>query len=115
MVVHGDDFDWLSQQLNEKLESVQRDSGPTWEVDLRHAELAAAELGLQAARPQTSQGGAKASTPLESNEPEPDGQKAITTCQRDWHNWQQTDPSSHSPARNAAVQLGKQPVLTSHF
>ena len=31
----------------------------TWEADPRHAELAVAELGLQAARPQTRPGGAK--------------------------------------------------------
>ena len=85
MVVHGDDFmvagcgddlDWLSQKLNEKLELVQKarlepgydseaavlnrcvihkDSGLTWEAEPRHAELAVAELGLQAAPPQTSQ------------------------------------------------------------
>ena len=67
-----DDLDWLFQKLNEKLELVQkvrlgpgydsgatvlnrcvtyRDSGLTWEADPRHAELAVAELGLQAARP----------------------------------------------------------------
>ena len=89
MVVHGDDFilagcgedlDWLSQKLNENLELKQRtrlgsgydseetvlhrcvmysDTGLTWETDPRHAELAVAELGFQAARPQTSPGGAK--------------------------------------------------------
>ena len=87
MVVHGDDFivagdgddlDWLFQKLNEKLELVQKaglgpgydseatvlnrcvtysDSGLAWEADPRHAELAVAELGLQAARTQTSPGG----------------------------------------------------------
>ena len=75
----GDDLDWLSQKLNEKLELVQKarlgpgydceatvlnrcvtysDSGLT--SDTRRAELAVAELGLQAGRPQTSPGGAKA-------------------------------------------------------
>ena len=34
-------------------------AGLTWEADPRHAELAVAELGLQAARPQTRPGGAK--------------------------------------------------------
>ena len=79
MVVHvddfivagcGDDLDWLSQKLNEKLELVQRanrcviynESGLTWEADPRHAKLAVAELGLQSARPQTSPGGAKHTT-----------------------------------------------------
>ena len=106
MVVHGDDFivarcgddlDWLSQKLNEKLELVQKarlgpgydseatvlnrctvynDSGLTWEADPRHAELAVAELGLQSARPQTSPDGAKPSTPLDHEELEPDGEKA---------------------------------------
>ena len=68
----GDDFDWLSQKLNEQLELVQKarlglgydneatvlnrcvtysNSGLTWEAGPRHAELAVAELGLQAARP----------------------------------------------------------------
>ena len=91
MVVHGDDFivagcgddlDWLSQKLNEKLELVQKgrlgpgydseanvlnrcvvynESGLTWEADPRHAELAVAEVGLQSARSQTSPGGAKPS------------------------------------------------------
>ena len=37
------------------------DSGLTWEADPRDAELAVAELGLQAARPHTSSGGAKPS------------------------------------------------------
>ena len=98
MVVHGDEFiiagdgddlDWSSQKLNEKLELVQKarlgpgydseatvlnrcvtyiDSGLTWEADPRHAELAVAELGLQAARPQTSPSGAKPSAPLDHEE-----------------------------------------------
>ena len=106
MTVHGDDFivagcgddlDWLSHKLNEKLELVQKarlgpgydseatelnrcvaynDSGLTWEADPRHAELAVAELGLESARPQTSPGGAKPSRPLDHEELEPDGQKA---------------------------------------
>ena len=49
------------------------DSGLTWEAD---PELAVAELGPQAARPQTSPGGAKPSAPLDHEELEPDGQKA---------------------------------------
>ena len=52
------------------------DSGLTWEADPRHAELAVAELGLQAARPQTSPGGAKPSAPLDQEELESDGQQA---------------------------------------
>ena len=106
MVVHcddfivagdGDDLDWLFQKLNEKLELVQKarlgpgydseatvlnrcvtksDSGLTWEADPRHAELAVAELGLQAARSQTSPGGAKPSAPLDQEELESDGQQA---------------------------------------
>ena len=101
MVLHGDDFifagcgddlDWLSQKLNEKLELVQKarlgpgydsgatvlkrcvtynDSGLTWEAD-----PALAEHGLQSARPQTSPSGAKPSTPLDHEELELDGQKA---------------------------------------
>ena len=107
MVVHGDDFiiagdgddiDWFSQKLIEKLELVQKarlgpgydneatalnrcvtygNSGLTWEADPRHAELAVAELGLQAARPQTSPGGAKPNAPLDHEELEPDGQKSL--------------------------------------
>ena len=97
MVVHGDDLDWLSQKPNEKLELVQRarlglvndseatvrnrcvaynGSGLTWEADPRHAELAVAELRLQATRPQTSPGGATPSAPLDHEELELDGQKA---------------------------------------
>ena len=86
MVVHGDDFivagcgdnlDWLSQKLNEKLECVQRGNcvEALCEGDPRHAELAVAELGLQAAR----QGGAKPSGPLDHEELEPAGQKAYTS------------------------------------
>ena len=52
------------------------DSGLTWEADPRNAELAVAELGFQAARPQTSPGGAKPSAPLDHEELEPHGQKA---------------------------------------
>ena len=91
------DLDWLSLKLNEKLELVQKarlgpdydseatvlnrcviynDSGLAWEAAPRHAKLAVAELGLQAARPQTSPGGAKPSAPLDHEELEPDGQKA---------------------------------------
>ena len=55
---------------------VYNDSGLTWEADPRHAELAVAELGRQAVRPQTSPGGAKPSTPLNHEEVEPDGTKA---------------------------------------
>ena len=86
----------IGYHRNEKLELVQKarlgrgydseatvlnrrvtcsDAGLTWEADPRHAELAVAELGLQAARPQTSPGGAKPSAPLEHEELEPDGQK----------------------------------------
>ena len=93
----GDDLDWLSQKLNEKLELVQKarlgpgydgeatvlnrcvtysDSGLTWEADPRHAELAVAELGPQAARPHTSPGGAKPSAPLDQEELESHGQQA---------------------------------------
>ena len=108
MVVHGDDFivagdgddfDWLSQKLNEKVELVQKarlgpghdseatalnrcvpfsDLGLTWEADSRHAELAVAELGIQAARPQTIRGGAKPSGPLDHEELESDGQKSLS-------------------------------------
>ena len=106
MVVHdddfiiagdGDDLAWLSQQLNENLEMVQKarsgagydneaavlnrcviysDSELTWEAGPRHAELAVAELGRQAARPQTSPGGAKPNAPLDHEELLPDGQNA---------------------------------------
>ena len=106
MVLHGDDFiiagdgddlDWLSQKLDEKLELAQKarlgpgydnearvlnrcvtygDSGLTWEADPRHAELAVAEMGLQEAHPLMSPGGAKPNKPLDHEELEPDGQKA---------------------------------------
>ena len=96
VVADGDDLDWLSRKLNEKLELVQKarsgpgsdsdatvlnrcvtysDSGLTWEADPRHAELAVAEVGQQAARPQTSPSGAKPSAPLDHEELEPDGRK----------------------------------------
>ena len=52
---------------------IHSDSGLTWEADPRHAELAVAGLGLQAARPQSSLGGAKPSTPLDHEELELDG------------------------------------------
>ena len=88
-----DDLDWLPQKRNEKLgvgaESqigtwtseatvlnrcvTYSDSGLTWESDPRHAELAVAELGLQAARPQMSPGGAMPSAPLDHEELKPDG------------------------------------------
>ena len=55
---------------------VYGNSGLTWEADPRHAELAVAEFGLQAARPQTSPGGAKPNAPLDIGEL--DGQRAGT-------------------------------------
>ena len=140
MVVHGDDFiiagpaddfDWLSQKLNEKLVIVQRtrlgpayfseatvfnrcvsysDSGWTWEADARRAELAVAGLGLQSARPRTGPGGAKLNAPLDHEELEPDRQKAYQRCQQDWRTWHLTDPTLHSIAKNAAAQSGKRRV-----
>ena len=122
----GDDLDWLSQKLNEKLELVQKarlgpgyaseatvlnhcvtysDSGLAWEAEPGHTELAVAELGLQAARPQTSPGGAKPSAPLDHEELEPDGQKA--------HHSVSARLALHSLARSAVVQSGKQHGLTS--
>ena len=52
------------------------DSGLTWEADPRHAELAVAEHGLQAARPQMSASVAKPNAPLDHEELESDQQKA---------------------------------------
>ena len=93
----GDDLDPFSQKQKEKLELVQKarlgpgydreatvrdhcvtydDSWLTWEADPRHAELAVVELGLQAARPQTSPGGAKLNAPLDHEELIPYWQKA---------------------------------------
>ena len=121
MVVHGDDFivagcgddlDWLPQKMNENLELAQKtrlgrgheseatvlsrcvtcsDSGLAWEADPRHADLPVAELGLQAARPQTSPSGAKPSAPLNHEELEPDGQKAYHSVSASRHIWHQTD------------------------
>ena len=143
MVVHGGDFviagsgdalDWLSHNLNEKLELVQMarmgpghdreatvlnrcvsysDSGMTWEADPRHAELAVAELGLQAARPQTSPGCAKPNAPLDDEELELDGQKAFHSVSARL-SWQQIDLTWHSRARGAVGQSGKQRVQISH-
>ena len=91
----GEALDWPSQNLNEKLELLQKarlgpghdseatvlnrcvtysGSGLTWEADPRRAELA--ELGPQAGRPQWSAGGAKPNAALDHEELEPDGQKA---------------------------------------
>ena len=44
----------------------------TWEADPQHAELAVAQFGIQAPRPQTT-GGAKPNAPLDHEELEPDG------------------------------------------
>ena len=142
MVVHGDDFivagcgadlDWLSQKHNEKFELVQKarlgpghdseatvlnrcvtynDSGLTWEADPRQAELAVAELGLQKSR--RTQAAPSRMHHLTTKNWSLTDRKPTTACQQDWHMWHQTDPASHSRARNAAAQSGKQPVLTSH-
>ena len=48
------------------------DSGFTWEADPRHTELAVAEIGLQAARPQMSASVAKPNAPLNHEEMESD-------------------------------------------
>ena len=125
----GDDLDWLIQKLNEKLELVQKarlgeatvlnrcvghsESGLTREADPRHAELAVAELGLQATRPQTSPGGAKPSAPQDQEELESDGQQAFHSVSARLHIWHRTDLTLHSLARSAVVQSGKQHVLTS--
>ena len=88
-------------------------SGLTWGADPRHAALAVAEVGLKAARPQT-----KASSRLHhltTRNWSLTGRKPTTACQRDWLIWHQTDLTSHSLARNAAAQSGKQHVLTSHI
>ena len=82
----GEDLDWLSQKLSEKLELAQKarlghgyvseatvlnrcvtynDSGLTWEADPRHTELAEAELGLQLARLHMRPSGAKPNTHLD--------------------------------------------------
>ena len=139
-VVHGDDFivagdgddlDWPSQKLNGKLELVQKarlapgyeseatllnrcvtysDSGPTWEADPRHAELAVAELGLQSARPPQA-----VPSPVHhwtTRNWNPVGNKRVTACQQDRHVWQQTDLTSHSLERSAVVQLERQPLLS---
>ena len=132
----GDDLDWLSQKLNEKLELVQKvrlgpgydseatvlnscvlynDSGLTWEVDPRHAELAVAELGLQAARRHRRAWAVPSRVlQLTTRNWSLTVRKPTTACQRDWHILQQTDPTAHPLARNAAVHLGQQPVVTSH-
>ena len=94
--------DWLSEKLKEDLKLVQKarlgpgydneavvlnlcvtcsDARLTWEADPRHAELAVAELDLQAARPQTSPG-SKVTAPPDHEELEPDGQKPTTTSHR---------------------------------
>ena len=52
------------------------DAGLTREADLRHAQLAVTELGLQTARPQTSPGAAKPDAPMDQEELESDGQDA---------------------------------------
>ena len=101
IVGSGDDLDWLSQKLNGKVQKAQlgpghdreatvlnrcvtySDSGLTWEADPRDAELAVAELGLQAPRPQASPDGAKPNAPLDHEERELDGQKAnhsVSVC-----------------------------------
>ena len=46
----------------------------TWKADLRHAQLATAEFGRHATRPQTILGGAKPSAPLDQEELDHDGQ-----------------------------------------
>ena len=118
-----------SLDVNEKLELVQKarlgpgydseatvlnrcvtysDSGVRREADPRHAELAAAELGLQAARPQSNPGGAKPSAPLDHEEPGPDGQKAYHGVSA-----RLAYLASDRP-ENAVAQSGKQHVLTAH-
>ena len=95
-VAHGDDFivagcgdlDRLSQNPNENLELMKArlgpgydseetelnrcviysDAGLTWAADPRLAELAVAELGMQAAHPQTSPRGAKSNAPVDHGE-----------------------------------------------
>ena len=129
MVVHGDDFivagwsddfDWLSQKLNEKLELVQKarlglgydseatvlnrcvvfnDSGLTWEADPRHAELAVVELGRPA---QTTPSRIHHLTTKNWNLT---GRVPTTACQQDWHIWKRTDLTSHS--RSRAVGKGR--------
>ena len=80
----------------------------TWEADTRHAELAVAELGLEAARPQTRPGCAKPKALLNNDNWSQTGRRRITGCQQDWLTSRQTGPISRSLAKNAAAQSGKQ-------
>ena len=103
MVVHGDDFivagcgddlDWLSQKLNEKLELVQEANlGPGYDSEATVLNCCV----IYNDSPQSSPRGAKPSTPLDHEE----------LTQHDWHFWKQTDLTLHSPARNAARAVGK--------
>ena len=102
---YGDDFDWLSLKLNEKLQLVQKarlgpgydseatvlhrcctysDGGLTWASVHRRAQAAPSRTHHWTTRNWT----------LAGREP-------TTECQQDWHTWRQTDPTSHVPARNA--------------
>ena len=80
----------------------------------RHAELAVAELGLQAARPQTRPGCAKPKALLTNNW-SPMCRRRVTGCQQDWHASCHTDLVSRSLAKNTAAQSGKQHKQTSHL
>ena len=117
----GDDLEWRSQKLNEKLELVQNarlgrghdrsttvlnrcvtysDSGLTWEADPRHAELAVATD--------------EPWPPLDHEELELDGQKAYHSVSARLAYLAADRLTLHSRARSAVGQSGKQRVQNTH-
>ena len=89
------------------------DSGLTREADPRRADLAVAEFGLQAARPQTSPGGAKPSAPLDQEELGSDGQQAYHSVSARLAYLASDRPDIAFNCKEV-VQSGKQHVLTCH-
>ena len=140
MVVHGedfiiagdgDDFDWLSQKLNEKLELVQNARlGPGYdnEATVLNSCVMYSDSGLTTRDMQSWQwqnlvfrrrvhrrarvvpSRMRHCTMKSWNLMD---RKPTTACQQDCHIWHQTDLTSHSLARSAVVQSERQHVQTS--
>ena len=118
----GDDLEWLSQKLNEKLELVQKarlGRGHDRSTTGLHRCVTYSESGLTWDTQswqwqQTSPGGAKPNAPLDHEELEPGAQKAYHSVSARLAYLAADRLTLYSRARSAVGQSGKQRVQNTH-